>query len=122
MAHKIDFSIATSSQIENALCEQLENIRLAKNITQNQLAQEAGVSIQTIKRMKKGQGVTVDTFIRVLIALGIQEHLETFLPDFNIRPIERIKMKGTERKRAHPVNNKDEDPTWVWHEEMGDAE
>lgn len=122
MAHKIDFSIATSNQIENALCEQLENIRLAKNITQNQLAQDAVVSIQTIKRMKRGEGVTLDTFIRVLIALGIQEHLETLLPEFNVRPIERIKMKGAERKRAHPANNKEDHSTWAWHEEMGDDE
>jgi transcriptional regulator with XRE-family HTH domain len=122
MAYKIDFSIATSNQIEKALCQQLEDIRLAQNITQNQLALTAGLSVQTIKRMAQGKGVTVDTFIRVLIALGIQENLASLLPAFHVRPIERIKMKGTERKRARPTISTAEPHPWVWHEETGEDE
>ncbi len=59
MANKIDFSVATSQQIEAALCEQLERIRLSRNVTQVQLAAEAGVSPRTIGRLEKGQGVSL---------------------------------------------------------------
>jgi len=75
MSYNIDFSVATSEQIEAALCKRLESIRLSRNITQAQLAEEAGVSPRTIGRLEKGQGVSVDTFIRVMMALGIQQSL-----------------------------------------------
>jgi putative transcriptional regulator len=72
MAYIIDFAIATSDQIETALCKRLQSIRLSRNMTQQQLAEEAGVSNRTIRRLEKGQGVSLDTFIRVLSALRIQ--------------------------------------------------
>ena len=114
MAYNIDFSLATSQQIETALCNRLENIRLARNMTQMQLAEEAGVSLRTIVRLEKGQGVSVDTFIRVLIALGIHQNLEALLPDPTVRPIERIDARGSERKRARPGIAAKESTPWSW--------
>ncbi|MCX6101029.1 MAG: helix-turn-helix transcriptional regulator, partial [Candidatus Bipolaricaulota bacterium] len=69
MSYQLDFAVATSNQIEAALCRQLESIRLSRNMTQVQLAEEAGVAPRTIGRLEKGQGVSLDTFIRVLRAL-----------------------------------------------------
>lgn len=114
MAYKIDFSLGTSKQIEAALCKRLENIRLARNMTQMQLAEEAGVSLRTIGRLEKGQGVSVDTFIRVLIALGIHQNLEALLPDPTVRPIERIDTRGSERRRARPGLSTRERKPWSW--------
>jgi transcriptional regulator with XRE-family HTH domain len=116
MAYKIDFSIANSDQIESALTERLENIRLERNITQAQLAQEAGVTLRTIRRLEKGQGVSCDTFIRVLIALRLQQNLQILLPDPAIRPIERIRTGG-ERQRARPARPKKEGSAWTWGDE-----
>jgi putative transcriptional regulator len=118
MAYNVDFSVATSAQIEAALCRRLESIRLSRNMTQMQLAKEAGVSPRTIGRLGKGQGVSVDTFIRVLTALGIQQSLEALLPDPSVRPIERIDISRGERKRARPSRSSAELPAWSW----GDGE
>ncbi len=114
MSYNIEFSIATSDQIEAALCKRLESIRLSRNITQAQLAEEAGVSPRTIGRLEKGQGVSMDTFIRIMMALNIQQNLEALLPDPSVRPIERIGMGAAERKRARPTKSIDELPTWSW--------
>jgi len=114
MSYNIAFSIATSDQIEAALCKRLESIRLSRNITQAQLAEEAGVSPRTIGRLEKGQGVSMDTFIRIMMALNIQQNLEALLPDPSVRPIERIGMGAAERKRARPTKSIDELPTWSW--------
>lgn len=114
MSYNIEFSIATSDQIEAALCKRLESIRLSRNITQAQLAEEAGVSPRTIGRLEKGQGVSMDTFIRIMMALNIQQNLEALLPDPSVRPIERIVMGAAERKRARPTKSIDELPTWSW--------
>jgi transcriptional regulator with XRE-family HTH domain len=118
MSYYIDFSIAASDQIEAALCKQIESIRLSRNITQEQLADEAGVSPRTIGRLEKGQGVSMDTFIRVMIALRIQQNLEALLPDPAVRPIERIGLDAGERKRARPIKPTNDLSTWSW----GDGE
>ncbi len=122
MSYNIEFSIATSDQVEAALCKRLENIRLSRNITQAQLAEEAGVSPRTIGRLEKGQGVSVDTFIRIMIALGIQQSLEALLPDPTVRPIERVGISAGERKRARPTQSSNERPTWSWGDGEGDNE
>jgi len=121
MSDSIDFSIATSDQIEAALCKRLNNIRLTRNITQAQLAVEAGVSLRTIGRLEKGRGVSFDTLIRVLIALGIHHNLEALLPDPTVRPIERVNIGGTERKRARPSQSHGESAPWSWGDKPGDG-
>jgi len=122
MSYNIEFSIATSDQIEAALCKRLESIRLSRNITQAQLAEEAGVSPRTIGRLEKGQGVSMDTFIRVMMALGIQQSLEALLPDPTVRPIERVGIGAGERKRARPTQSNVERLTWSWGDGEDDDE
>ena len=114
MSYKIDFSIASSEQIEAELCKRLETIRLARNITQKQLAREAGVSTRTIGRLEKGQGVSLDTFVRVMTALQVQQNLEALLPDPSVRPIERVGIGAGERKRARPATSGEKRPPWSW--------
>ena len=120
MSYEIDLAIATSRQIEAALCARLVNIRLARNITQAHLAKQAGVSLRTIGRMEKGEGVSLDTFIRVMTALGIQQNLEVLLPDPSIRPIERAGALKKERRRARPRQPKKRKDAWSWGDEEND--
>jgi len=117
MSYSIDFSVATSSQVEVVLCKRLEGIRLSRNITQQKLAEEAGISTRTIGRLEKGQGVSLDTFIRVLKALRIQYGLESLLPDPSVRPIERIGANSKERRRARPALTEEEHSSWSWGDE-----
>jgi len=121
MADKVDFSLANSSQVELALCRRIEQIRLSRNITQARLAKEAGVALRTIGRLEKGEGVSLDTFIRVMIALGLQNNLEALLPDPEIRPVERLASGGKERKRARPKKGDVESHPWTWGDERVDG-
>lgn len=114
-AYKIDFGVASSDQIERALCERLERIRLARNLTQKRLAQEAGVSLRTVSRLAAGDGITLDTLIRVMTALGIQGNLAALLPDPAVRPIERVREGGRERRRASSRGAEAaESVAWTW--------
>ncbi|GBE29727.1 MAG TPA: XRE family transcriptional regulator [Bacteroidetes bacterium] len=122
MAYIIDFSVAASGQIETAICKRLEAIRLSRNITQEQLAQEAGVSVRTIGRLEKGEGVSLDTFIRVLKALRIQQNLEALLPDPTVRPMERIERGDMVRKRARPTSKPPKRVQWTWGDGGDDNE
>lgn len=116
MEYDVDFSIATSDQIIAALGRRIEKIRLARNWTWEKLAEEAGVTWRTIANLEKGNKVSLDTFIRVMIALGLQGNIQMLLPDPTIRPMERINTKSTERKRA---SRKKEGMSseWTWNDD-----
>ncbi len=113
MAQKLDYSIASSEAVEKSLCERLEAIRLSQNISQARLAEKSGVSRRTLTRLAGGEGVSFDTFIRVMQALGLASQLEGLIPDPRIRPMERVKFDGAERQRARAKAAPKGD--WKWH-------
>ncbi len=117
MTPKIDFSVATSKQILSAICSQLVDIRLERNWTQAKLAEEAGVSIKTITNLENGKGISLDTFVRVIMAFNLQADLENLLPDATVRPIERVRKIGKERKRARRVKPISDSTGWMWGDE-----
>jgi len=116
-------NLLNSTQLEQLLCKQLESTRLMKNISQTKLAEEAGVSRRTISRMENGKGVSLDTFIRVMQALGLTDQLKTLIPSSDISPIDRVNRKGNRkgaRKNASsPRNPKDRvaEKKWQWGNE-----
>lgn len=122
MSYNIDFSLAASKQIETALCHRLEKIRLSRNITQPQLATKSGVSTRTIRRLENGEGISLNTFIRILMALGLQNNLQEILPDPAIQPINLIKNKNNDRKRARPQHSDKQNKQWTWGDEKSEDE
>lgn len=117
MSRNTDYSVANSNQIAEGLGEQLADIRLSQNRTQSQVAEEAGISRATLVRLEQGHGVSLDTFIRVMMALELHEHLAHFLPDSSIRPLDRVALAGRERQRARPKRAKEQGDLWVWGSE-----
>lgn len=111
---------ATPEEIEAELGRRLEKLRLGRNINQTQLAEEAGVSRRTITRLENGGGVSLDTLIRVMTALGLADRLATLLPDPGVRPIERVRLKGRERRRARP-KAKPPAAEWSWGDKQDES-
>ena len=108
-----------SKAIERDLCKKLERIRLLKNISQAKLAEAAGVSRRTISRMENGEGISLDTFIRVMQALNLTDQLTAMLPNSEIRPIERVGRKGNgERKNASSPRTPKKTKKWEWGSEQ----
>lgn len=120
MTHKINFSFASSEMIENALSQRIEDTRLRYNITQNDLAKEAGVSRSTITRLaQEGKGISLDSFIRILKALKLAQNLDVLIPDPGLSPLKQLsKDSQPERQRARP--KKKNRKKWTWGDE-GDA-
>ena len=78
----------------------LKRHRLRRNLTQQKLADRAGVSRTTISDMERGEPFQVLTLIQALRALKALEAIEAFLPDPGISPLQLAKLKGRERQRA----------------------
>jgi transcriptional regulator with XRE-family HTH domain len=69
------------------------------------LAEEAGLSRSTVARLADGNNVSLDSFIRILQALGLSGHLKALLPDPDIRPVEQVKFRGGQRRRAGGIES-----------------
>ena len=78
--------------------------RLTKNLTQESLAEMAGVNRMTIVKLEQGKPSTLLTFVQVLHALGNLDGLANFLHDQGPSPLQVAKMKGKERSRASSSN------------------
>lgn len=75
--------------------------RLAANLTQAQLAQEAGVSKRTVERLESGAtAVQLSAFLRVCRVLGLQQRLDQLVPEPAPSPLAQLKLRGRQRKRA----------------------
>lgn len=87
--------------ILSELGSRLAALRLAHNLTQAALAQEAGVSKRTIERLERGEvGTRLPVLVRVLRELDLVEKLDALVPPAFPGPIELLQTGGRGRRRA----------------------
>lgn len=97
----------------------LARLRLEKNLTQSELARQAGVGERTVQRLEGGAVATqLSGFFRVCRVLGILERMELILPEPGPSPMARLKLEGKRRRRASgpAVAGKKPGP-WKWGDE-----
>jgi len=85
--------------------ERISRQRLNRNITQTDLAVQAGVARIVVQRLEGGRGCILENLIRIARALGILEQLDAFLQVPELSPLQLARLKGRERVRAatrHP--------------------
>src|SRR5258708_6417332 len=98
----------------------LARTRLERNLSQEQLATESGVSKATIERLEKGAPVKSTSLIRVLRSLGRLDALDRLLPEPLPSPVERAKLRGRQRRRARRADRTEQsDGPWRWGEDGG---
>lgn len=74
------FDAQGPDQIVAALAARLRSLRLQRNITQAQLARQAGISRPTLGALEtRGQG-TVENLVRVMYSLGREREIAALLP------------------------------------------
>ena len=106
---------ATDDSILSELGGRLARIRLERNLTQAQLAEQAGVSKRTVERMESGGVATqLAGFIRVCRVLDIIDRLEMLVPEPVPSPVEQLKLRGRRRQRASGTREKAPSKTWHW--------
>ena len=108
---------AATHHILRELGQRCEQARLALDLTQAHLAHEAGVGVRTVRRLEQDGNVSLDTFVRVLAALGQVGNLELVLPQTQVRPAEHSARRPKERQRASGRAAASEDRSWTWGDE-----
>lgn len=110
----MDFYTLSDKHIEKELGQRIKALRLGKNVTQKSLAEATTLSLNSIKSLESGRG-KLSTFIAVLRELEALEHLDNFIPEVSISPIQLAKMQGHVRKRASGERIKidvEDEPEW----------
>ncbi len=114
---KVDSNM-TDEALLRLVGQRLAGLRLARNLTQQQLAVEAGLGLRTVQRLELGAAATqLSGFIRVCRVLELVENLETFIPQPAVSPMAQLKQAGRKRQRA--TGNKaapGKSKEWTWGE------
>jgi transcriptional regulator with XRE-family HTH domain len=98
--------------------QRLASLRLARNLTQQQLAEQAGLGLRTVQRLELGATATqLSGFLRVCRVLGLVENFEMLLPEPTASPMARLKQQGRTRRRASGTKTATgKSKTWTWGE------
>lgn len=92
--------------------------RVELELTQADLAREAGVSKRTVERVEAGESTQTSTLIRILRVLELLEALDAMIPALGPRPMDLLKLRGKERQRASSKKRKKESgEEWSWGDE-----
>lgn len=109
----------TDDHLLKLMGERVAQLRLAKNLTQEQLAVQAGLGLRTVQRLELGAAATqLSGFVRICRALGLLEGLNALLPEVAASPMALLKLQGRKRKRASGsrVPAVEEPKKWTWGE------
>lgn len=113
-----DIYILPDAMVLDKMGNHLRALRLKQNITQQDLAKTANISLSTVKKMEKGEIRSFDAFLRVLRTLGELEVLQPLVEEPQLSPSEYYdlvaKVRSHERKRAgrKPNDSVKEESTW----------
>jgi transcriptional regulator with XRE-family HTH domain len=107
------------SIITRELGERIAEYRLSLNLRQEDVARATGISRSTVARLEAGGGGTLDTLVRVLKALGVEDRIGMLVPDARVRPLDERPDAGRRKRASGPSRDCDE-PSGVW--EWGDGE
>ena len=112
-------SAPTEEALLLELGRRLAQERLRRNLTQEALAEEAGVSRATIRRLESGQSTQLGNLIRILRALRLEGNLDVLVPEPTLRPLESLERAGKERQRASSPREEERTDTegWRWGED-----
>lgn len=89
----------TDEAIAGEIGQRIEAIRLKRNLGQDIVAQEAGISRETYRKITAGKGTLVNV-IAVLRVLGELGRLATLIEEVRSSPLQLAKMQGKRRLRA----------------------
>jgi transcriptional regulator with XRE-family HTH domain len=113
----------TDEAVLAELGARLERTRLERDMSQLELAAEAGVERKSVQRMEGGEPVRLVSFVRVLRALDLLDALDRLVPEPLPSPIELLKLHGRRRRRASgergagDADAEEAKESWRWGDE-----
>ncbi len=110
--------LLSDDRILAELGERLAYRRLKLQLTQAQLAAQAGVAKRTVERIEAGASAQMSSVIRLLRVLDLLANLDKLIPPVAPSPMDLLRGKGKPRQRARSKRNDGvAEKPWSWDEE-----
>lgn len=84
------FNPKTPNDIAHELVEKIKQHRKKLKISQAQLASKSGVSLGSIKRFESKYEISLNSFIKILIALNLEQDLENLFTQKKYNTIDEV--------------------------------
>ena len=84
------FNPKTPNDIAKELVEKIKHHRKKLKISQAQLASKSGVSLGSIKRFESKYEISLNSFIKILIALNLEQDLENLFTQKDYNSIDEV--------------------------------
>ena len=84
------FNPKTPNDIAHELVEKIKQRRKKLKISQAQLAIKSGVSLGSIKRFESKYEISLNYFIKILIALNLEQDLENLFTQKSYNSIDEV--------------------------------
>ena len=84
------FNPKTPNDIAKELVEKIKQHRKKLKISQAQLASKSGVSLGSIKRFESKYEISLNSFIKILIALNLEQDLENLFTQKSYNSIDEV--------------------------------
>ena len=105
---------AVLTQLGHSLAER----RIGMGLTQAELARRTGIGKRTVERIETGNSCQTTALIRIFQVLKLQEDLLRIIPQSGPHPMDLLRMKGKERKRASSkTRTMIQAKKWTWGDE-----
>jgi transcriptional regulator with XRE-family HTH domain len=115
-------SSASNIVLMHEIGERITRHRLNRNLTQEDLAKQAGIGLATLKRIEYGStSIQLINLVSVLRVLGMERNLDLLVPEVPSSPVQIANtQKKNVRRRARSKTNSaqiSESPTWTWSDD-----
>ena len=84
------FNPKTPNDIAKELVEKIKQQRKRLKISQIQLASKSGVSLGSIKRFESKYEISLNSFIKILIALSLEQDLKNLFTQKDYNSIDEV--------------------------------
>ena len=84
------FNPKTPNDLAKELVEKIKQQRKKLKISQIQLAAKSGVSLGSIKRFESKYEISLNSFIKILIALNLEQDLENLFTQKDYNSIDEV--------------------------------
>jgi transcriptional regulator with XRE-family HTH domain len=109
--------LLTDDAVLAELGERLTARRIDLQLTQADLADQAGIAKRTLERMEAGHSSQLSSMIRVLRMLDVLPGLDNLIPETGPRPMDLLKRQGKPRQRASGKrSSKRSTEPWNWND------
>ena len=110
--------LLTDDAVLAEIGKRIARYRIDSQMTQAELAEQAGVSKRTVERIEAGASVQFSTVIRILRVLDLLQGLDRMIPEPAPRPLDLLKQKGKVRQRASSSKPPEKaQKKWTWGDE-----